>query len=320
MFLTPQQHTIFISLFRDSSPFQIGASEHKKKMNWHTETKPYRGEPVQALALRLSLHDPLDHLDLMYNADVKKCKSRRLARRRSGNNGGWLCECLTVPLLAIASAYSRLSRDAVSEMVPPSKFSLPRLYGTCDARQHIAHMAAGSLSTALWHNTPSRKTRLSISLFVPTPRLNTPFSFPALNPHTATPYFHLLHPSSHTLALLPCPNPPVVPTHSVNGLAYSIGTPPPLSGILQVPVFIMPLRNNLPPSPTPVRSSSLASAMALYWRCSSSSRARRWPWFQSDQARWMVQWRRARLREKRRGRGVRVVGWWRKWRIMAVGS
>ena len=31
----------------------------------------------------------------------------------------------------------------------------------------------------------------------------------------------------------------------------------------------------------------------------------------------MVQWRRARLREKRRGRGARVVGWWRKWRISA---
>lgn len=77
----------------------------------------------------------------------------------------------------------------------------------------------------------------------------------------STPHFHFFHPSSQTLASLPTPNPPTVPTHSVNGRAYSIGTPPPLSGILHVPVFIIALLNNFPPSPTPVLNSSFAAAM-----------------------------------------------------------
>jgi len=127
----------------------------------------------------------------------------------------------------------------------------------------------------------------------------------------------LFHSESHIFARAPgpvpaLPNPPLLPTHSTSPRAYSIGTPPPRSGILQTPVFICALRNNRPPSPAPIRSSSFAAAIALYWRSSSNWRAAFCLARNSCHARWMVQCRRARLRENRSGRGVRVAGWWRK--------
>ena len=134
----------------------------------------------------------------------------------------------------------------------------------------------------------------------------------------ASPYFsHLFHSPSQILGLLPCPNPPVLPTQSTKPLAYSMGTPPPRSGILHVPVFIIAFLNNLPPSPTPTLSSSHAAAIALYCLSNSRSRPVRTLEVYRDQARLMVQCLKERLREKRRGRGVRVAGWWRKWRIRA---
>lgn len=134
-----------------------------------------------------------------------------------------------------------------------------------------------------------------------------------------SPVFYRFHSASHTFALLPPPVPPVLPTHSTSPLAYSIGTPlpSPCSGILHVPVFSILFLNNLPPSPTPTLSSSQAAAIELYCLSNSSSRARRRWEVKSDHARCIVQCRRARLREKRRGRGVRVAGWLRKWRIRA---
>lgn len=122
----------------------------------------------------------------------------------------------------------------------------------------------------------------------------------------------LFHSESQILAFPPTPPiTPTLPIHSVMPLAYSIGMPPPRSGMLHVPVFICAFLNKRPPSPAPTRNSSFAAAIALYCLSSSSSRffliVARWRF----QARCMVQCRSARLREKRRGRGVSVVGWWR---------
>ena len=117
----------------------------------------------------------------------------------------------------------------------------------------------------------------------------------------------LFHPLSQ---ILPSPA-PAPPTHSTIPLEYSIGTPPPRCGMLQTPVFIIAFLNNRPPSPAPTRSSSHASRMLFHCRSSSSWREALSLFWKRFHARWMVQWRNARVREKRRGRGVRVVGWWR---------
>lgn len=109
---------------------------------------------------------------------------------------------------------------------------------------------------------------------------------------------------------------------SVCILAYSIGNPS------QTPFLIIAIRYNLPtslpslggspifarssafmPSASRSRKASQALYMLLYRRESSSSRALRSLDWWSCQARWMVQWRKARRRDHRSGRGVR--GCWR---------
>lgn len=129
-------------------------------------------------------------------------------------------------------------------------------------------------------------------------------------------------PNLAIIYLVHAPFQPALGGLSVCILAYSIGTPS------QTPFFNIAILYNLPTSLPPSagspilarssgvipqssirRRASHACDMLLYWRSSSRSRRRRWEATCERQARWMVQWRRARVREKRRGRGV--SGCWR---------
>lgn len=136
-------------------------------------------------------------------------------------------------------------------------------------------------------------------------------------PHSTSSSLYLFHASSN----------PFLGGPSVWLLAYSSGIPaslpfsiPRSKSLLppQTPLFVIAWWYNFPPSPTPSLNSSQARHMEAYWRSSSKFSADRRLSLCIWYARWMVQCLKARRRENRRGRGTRVIGWWRQYRIKAT--
>lgn len=179
--------------------------------------------------------------------------------------------------------------------------------------------------SACWRWDCTKSSRASnqfLDILLSSPRnRNLDFRLPLLACHTCRRYRPLPEQFASIPQLIPLPylvhptSHPPLGGPSTCALAYSIGTPPfPTTSpsILtppNSPFRVVACRYNLPPSSNPTLSSSHAARMAVYCLSSSSSACRRELCRCSWAARWMVQWRRARRREKRRGRGV--AGWCR---------